>query len=162
MRSGKWKIRLLLCFINSLLMENRLPTSDKDFVQSLIPQRAPFVMVHELSEYSESHLIAGFEIKEDNLFVQDGTFQASGLIEHQAQSVALHTGYKYYLLGKDAPTGYIGAIKSFEAQVLPKTGDLLKSEVTILNEVMGVTLVDIVTKLNGEVIAKSQMKTAVK
>ena len=143
-------------------MENRLPTSDKDFVESLIPQRAPFVMVQELSEYSENHLISGFEIQEDNLFVQDGVFQASGLIEHQAQSVALHTGYKYYLLGKDAPTGYIGAIKSFETEILPKTGDQLKSEVTILNEVMGVTLVDIVTKLNGEVIAKSQMKTAVK
>lgn len=143
-------------------MENRLPTSDKDFVESLIPQRFPFVMVHELSEYSESHLLSGFEIKEDNLFIQDGLFQASGLIEHQAQSVALHTGYKYYLLGKDAPTGYIGAIKSFEAEILPKIGDRLKSEVTILNEVMGVTLVDIVTKLNGEVIAKSQMKTAVK
>lgn len=143
-------------------MENRLPTSDKDFVESLIPQRFPFVMVHELSDYSESHLLSGFEIKEDNLFIQDGFFQASGLIEHQAQSVALHTGYKYYLLGKDAPTGYIGAIKSFEAEMLPKVGDQLKSEVTILNEVMGVTLVDIVTKLNGEVIAKSQMKTAVK
>lgn len=143
-------------------MENRLPTSDKDFVESLIPQRAPFVMVHQLSEYSENHLISGFEIKEENLFIQDGFFQASGLIEHQAQSVALHTGYKYYLLGKDAPTGYIGAIKSFEAEVLPKVGDQLTSEVTILNEVMGVTLVDIVTKLNGEVIAKSQMKTAVK
>lgn len=143
-------------------MENRLPTSDKDFVESLIPQRFPFVMVHELSEYSESHLLSGFEIKEDNLFIQDGLFQASGLIEHQAQSVALHTGYKYYLLGKEAPTGYIGAIKSFEAEILPKVGDQLKSEITILNEVMGVTLVDIVTKLNGEVIAKSQMKTAVK
>lgn len=143
-------------------MEQRLPTSDKDFVESLIPQRFPFVMVHELSEYSENHLLSGFEIKEDNLFIQDGFFQASGLIEHQAQSVALHTGYKYYLLGKDAPTGYIGAIKSFEAEILPKVGDHLKSEVTILNEVMGVTLVDIVTKLNGEVIAKSQMKTAVK
>lgn len=143
-------------------MEHRLPTSDKDFVESLIPQRFPFVMVHELSEYSENHLLSGFEIKKDNLFIQDGLFQASGLIEHQAQSVALHTGYKYYLLGKDAPTGYIGAIKSFEAEILPKVGDHLKSEVTILNEVMGVTLVDIVTKLNGEVIAKSQMKTAVK
>lgn len=143
-------------------MENRLPTSDKDFVESLIPQRFPFVMVHELSDYSENHLLSGFEIKGDNLFIQDGIFQASGLIEHQAQSVALHTGYKYYLLGKDAPTGYIGAIKSFEAEMLPKVGDYLKSEVTILNEIMGVTLVDIVTKLNGEVIAKSQMKTAVK
>lgn len=143
-------------------MENKLPTSDKGFVESLIPQRAPFVMVHELSEYSENHLISGFEVKENNLFIQDGSFQASGLIEHQAQSVALHTGYKYYLLGKDAPTGYIGAIKSFEAEVLPKIGDQITSEVTILNEVMGVTLVDIITKLNGEVIAKSQMKTAVK
>lgn len=143
-------------------MKHQLPTSDQDFMGSLIPQRFPFVMVHELTEYSENHLVSGFEIKDDNIFIQDGTFQASGLIEHQAQSVALHTGYKYYLLGKDAPTGYIGAIKSFEAESLPKTGDRLVSEVTILNEVMGVTLVDIVTKLNGGVIAKSQMKTAVK
>jgi len=143
-------------------MENRLPTTDKDFVESLIPQRYPFVMVHELTEFSEDRLISGFEIKQDNIFVQDGIFQASGLIEHQAQSVALHTGYKYYLLGKEAPTGYIGAIKSFEADALPKTGDQLISEVTILNEVMGVTLVDIVTRLNDEIIARSQMKTAVK
>lgn len=143
-------------------MKRQLPTSDHNFVESLIPQRFPFVMVHELTEYSDDHLVSGFEIKEDNLFLQDGTFQASGLIEHQAQSVALHTGYKYYLLGKEAPTGYIGAIKSFEAEALPKIGDRLISEVTILNEVMGVTLVDIVTKLNGSIIAKSQMKTAVK
>ncbi|HBV16857.1 hypothetical protein [Chryseobacterium carnipullorum] len=143
-------------------MEHQLPTSDQNFVESLIPQRFPFVMVHEIMEYNEENLISGFEIKEDNIFVQEGVFQASGLIEHQAQSVALHTGYKYYLLGKDAPTGYIGAIKSFEAETLPETGDRLTSEVTILNEVMGVTLVDVVTKLNGTIIAKSQMKTAVK
>lgn len=143
-------------------MENKLPTSDQNFVESLIPQRSPFVMVNELSEYSENHLISGFEIKEENIFVQNGIFQASGLIEHQAQSVALHTGYKYYLLGKDAPTGYIGAIKSFEAEALPKVGDHLRSEVTILNEVMGVTLVNIITKLNDIEIANSQMKTVVK
>ncbi|ASW75636.1 FabZ [Chryseobacterium piperi] len=143
-------------------MEKNLPISDKDFIESLIPQRHPFVMVHELTEYSESHLVSGFIIKQENIFVQNGTFQASGLIEHQAQSVALHTGYKYYLLGKEAPTGYIGAIKSFDAEMLPKVGDLLKTEVTILNEVMGVTLVNCITKLNDVVIANSQMKTVVK
>jgi 3-hydroxyacyl-[acyl-carrier-protein] dehydratase len=142
-------------------MENKLPTSDQNFVESLIPQRFPFVMVNSISEYSESHLVSGFEIKEENIFVQDGVFQASGLVEHQAQSVALHTGYKFYLLGKEAPTGYIGAIKTFEAISLPKLGDQLVSEVTIINEMMGVTLVDIVTKLNNEVIAKSQMKTVI-
>lgn len=143
-------------------MENKLPTSDQNFVESLIPQQFPFVMVNSIAAYSETQLISGFEIKEDNIFVQDGIFQASGLIEHQAQSVALHTGYQFYLLGKEAPTGYIGAIKSFEAEVLPKVGDQLTTEATILNEMMGVTLVEIITKMNETVIAKSQMKTVVK
>jgi predicted hotdog family 3-hydroxylacyl-ACP dehydratase len=142
-------------------METQLPTSDQNFVESLIPQRFPFVMVNSIAEYSETQLVSGFEVKEENIFVQDGIFQASGLVEHQAQSVALHTGYKYYLLGKEAPTGYIGAIKTFEALQLPKLGDKLTSEVSIINEMMGVTLVDVVTKLNDEVIAKSQMKTVV-
>jgi len=143
-------------------MGNNLPTTDQNFVENLIPQRFPFVMVNSIASYSENHLVSGFEIKEENIFVQDGIFQASGLVEHQAQSVALHTGYKYFLLGKEAPTGYIGAIKSFEAEKLPKVGDQLKTEVTILNEIMGVTLVNTVTKLNDEVIASSQMKTVVK
>ncbi|MCE3074852.1 hypothetical protein [Chryseobacterium gwangjuense] len=143
-------------------MENKLPTTDQNFVESLIPQRFPFVMVNSITEYSENHLISGFQIKEENIFVQNGVFQASGLVEHQAQSVALHTGYKFYLLGKEAPTGYIGAIKTFEAEALPKVGDTLKTEVKILNEIMGVTLVDIVTKLNDTLIASSQMKTVVK
>ncbi len=143
-------------------MKHQLPTSDKDFLESLIPQKFPFVMVSGILEYSENHLVSEFEIKEDNIFVQDSNFQASGLIEHQAQSVALYTGYQYYLLGKEAPTGYIGAIKSFEAEVLPKVGDILKTEATILNEMMGVTLVQIITKINNKVIATSQMKTVVK
>lgn len=138
-----------------------MPTSDQNFVESLIPQRFPFVMVDSIAEYSESHLVSGFKPVEENIFIQDGTFQASGLLEHQAQSVALHTGYKFYLSGKEAPTGYIGAIKSFEVITLPKPGDQLTSEVSILNEMMGVTLVDVITKINDEVIAKSQMKTVV-
>ncbi|KQM48892.1 hypothetical protein [Chryseobacterium sp. Leaf201] len=143
-------------------MERTLPVSDRDFVESLIPQRTPFVMVSSIDHYTEDRLISGFQIQEENIFVHDGIFQASGLIEHQAQSVALHTGYKFYLLGKEAPTGYIGAIKSFEAYALPKAGDILKTEVKILNEIMGVTLVDAVTTLNDAVIASSQMKTVVK
>jgi 3-hydroxyacyl-[acyl-carrier-protein] dehydratase len=143
-------------------METNLPNSDKDFVESLIPQRFPFVMVGEVCDYSEKHVVSKFIIKEDNIFASEGIFQASGLIEHQAQTVALHTGYKYFLLGKESPTGYIGAIKSVEVESLPKVGDQLISEATILNEMMGVTLVEIITKINETVIAKSQMKTVVK
>lgn len=143
-------------------MNISLPTSDQDFVENLIPQKFPFVMVNSISEYSEEHLVSGFTIKEENIFVHEEVFQASGLIEHQAQSVALHTGYKFYLLGKEAPTGYIGAIKTFQAETLPKIGDQLVSEVKIINEMMGVTLVQISTKVNNQVIATSEMKTVVK
>lgn len=143
-------------------MNISLPTSDQNFVENLIPQKFPFVMVNSISEYSEEHLVSGFTIKEENIFVHEGVFQASGLIEHQAQSVALHTGYKFYLLGKEAPTGYIGAIKTFQAETLPKIGDQLVSEVKIINEMMGVTLVQISTKVNDQVIATSEMKTVVK
>ncbi|MDQ8142814.1 hypothetical protein [Chryseobacterium sp. CFS15] len=143
-------------------MNISLPTSDQDFVENLIPQKFPFVMVNSISEYSEEHLVSGFTIKEENIFVHEGVFQASGLIEHQAQSVALHTGYKFYLLGKEAPTGYIGAIKTFQAETLPKIGDQLVSEVKIINEMMGVTLVQISTTVNDQVIATAEMKTVVK
>lgn len=143
-------------------MNISLPTSDQNFVENLIPQKFPFVMVNSISEYSEEHLVSGFTIKEENIFVNGGVFQASGLIEHQAQSVALHTGYKFYLLGKEAPTGYIGAIKTFQAETLPKIGDQLVSEVKIINEMMGVTLVQISTTVNDQVIATSEMKTVVK
>ena len=143
-------------------MNISLPTFDQNFVENLIPQKFPFVMVNSISEYSEEHLVSGFTIKEENIFVHEEVFQASGLIEHQAQSVALHTGYKFYLLGKEAPTGYIGAIKTFQAETLPKIGDQLVSEVKIINEMMGVTLVQISTKVNNQVIATSEMKTVVK
>ena len=61
-------------------METTLPNSDQDFVESLIPQRFPFVMVGEVSDYSENLVVSRFTIKEDHIFVSEGIFQASGLI----------------------------------------------------------------------------------
>lgn len=143
-------------------MSNILPNSDAEFIGSLIPQKKPFIMVQEISEFTENTVQSKLIISEDNLFVSEGLFQASGIIEHQAQTVALHTGYQYHLLGKEAPTGYIGAIKSVKIENLPKLNDVLVSEAKILNEMMGVTLVEITTTVNNEIIAQSQLKTVVK
>ncbi len=145
-----------------MLISLNLPIQDQLSIENLIPQKFPFVMVAELLLYSENSLQSAFTINDDNLFVSNGRFQAAGIVEHQAQSVALHTGYKYALLGKPAPVGYIGAIKYFENTELPEVGDQLFSEVTILNELMDVTLVEIITKLNDKIIAKSEMKTVIK
>lgn len=134
-------------------------TLDKDFVEKLLPQKFPFVMVDKMYDYTETSLISGFTIQEESVFCQDGNFVESGLIEHMAQSVALHTGYQFYLKQESAPTGYIGSIKDIVIKKLPKLNDEIKTTVTILQEFGGITLVDIVTKLNDFEIAKGQMKT---
>ena len=132
---------------------------EKEAVGNLLPQKFPFVMVDRLFSYSETSLVAGLKIENDNIFLEENTFLEAGLIEHMAQSVALHTGYQFFLKNEIAPTGYIGSIKDIEIKKLPQTNDTIQSTITILQEFGGITLVDIVTFLNNEEIASGQMKT---
>lgn len=132
---------------------------EKEMVENLLPQKFPFVMVDAMYSYTETSLISGLKIQQDNIFVNNNIFLEAGLIEHMAQSVALHTSYQYFLRNEIAPTGYIGSIKEIEIKKLPQLNDNIQSEVTILQEFAGITLVNIVTKLNNEEIANGQMKT---
>lgn len=132
---------------------------EKEAVENLLPQKFPFVMVDSMLSYSETSLVSGYTIKSDNIFFDSNTFLEAGLIEHMAQSVALHTSYQFFLRNETAPTGYIGSIKEIEIKKLPKIDDSIQSTVTILQEFAGITLVNIVTTLNNEEIANGQMKT---
>ena len=140
-------------------MSQTLPIVDKEFVGNLIPQKFPFVMVDKLLSFSENEVIAGLTIAEDNIFFSNGKFQESGLIEHMAQSVALFTGYQFYLKQEPAPTGYIGSIKTIEILELPELNENVETTVNVLHEFMGVTLVDICSRINDKEIARGQMKT---
>lgn len=140
-------------------MDKLIALFDKDFVENLLPQKFPFVMVDKMYSFTETSLISGLKIQNDNIFFQNDSFLESGLIEHMAQSVALHTGYQFYLKQEPAPTGYIGSIKDVEIKVLPKLYDEIQTTVSILQEFGGITLVDVVTKLNDIEIATGQMKT---
>ena len=132
---------------------------DKDFVEKLLPQKFPFVMVDKMFSYTETEIVSGLKIQEDNIFFHNGILVESGLIEHMAQSVALHTGYEFFLKQEIAPTGYIGSIKNVEIKELPKLHDEIKTKVTILQQFAGITLVDIVSTLDEVKIAFGQMKT---
>lgn len=140
-------------------METTIPLFNAAFVGNLIPQKFPFVMIDKMFSYSETNIVSGLQVTNDNIFVHNGIFTESGLIEHMAQSVALHTGYQFFLRKEPAPTGYIGSIKEIEIKKLPKLNDEIQTTVTILQEFAGITLVDLMTTLNDEVIATGQMKT---
>ena len=137
----------------------KAPLIDKDFVRNLIPQKDPFVMVDKLFYFSENKVVSGFSISANSIFSFQSIFTTSGLIENMAQTVALFTGYQYFLKKEEAPTGYIGAIKKVEIIELPKVGEELVTTVNIVHEIMGFTLVNSQVECNGKVIASSEMKT---
>lgn len=136
-----------------------LPILDRDFVGNLIPQKFPFVMVDKVLAFGENFITSGFTVEETNIFTKNSILQEAGLIEHMAQSVALYTGYQFFLKQEPAPTGYIGSIKSIEIFQLPKVNDNLITKVNVLQEFAGITLVDISVLLNEVEIARGQMKT---
>lgn len=131
-------------------------------ISHLIPQKKPFVMVDTLVAFSNEKIVSRFTILDSNLFVQDHLFLESGLIENMAQTIALHTGYTFYLKGEPAPTGYIGSIKKVEVLKLPKLHETITTEASILHEFMGVTMVKITAyNAKNEEIASSEMKTVI-
>jgi 3-hydroxyacyl-[acyl-carrier-protein] dehydratase len=143
------------------MQEVNFPIIDKNFVEQLIPQKHPIVMVDSLLNYNETEIIAGLTINNSNIFIENNCLNESGIVEHMAQTVALYTGYQYYLKNEKPPTGYIGSIKKIEIFQLPKSNVVIKSRATIIQEFMGVTLVDIETYENEKLIAKGQMKTVI-
>ena len=136
------------------------PILDQDFILNLIPQKFPFVMVDKLYDFSENQIVSGLTITSDNIFTSNGLFNAPGLIENMAQTVAMHKGYTYYLKNEPAPVGYIGAIKKAEILEMPKVGQELRTTVNILHDIMGVTLVEANIVCENRLIAQSEIKTA--
>jgi predicted hotdog family 3-hydroxylacyl-ACP dehydratase len=131
----------------------------KSKVEELLPQKKPFVMVSFLYDFQETTITTGFEISADNLFVENDKFNESGLIENMAQSVALHTNYDFFLKNKKAPTGYIGSIKNVKLVELPSVGETITTDVKVLQEFMGVTLVDATVTCGSREIISAQLKT---
>lgn len=129
---------------------------------SYIPQRDPFVMVSALYRADEKSADTGLHIQPENMFVDRGVFTEAGIVEHIAQSTALHAGYGFINAGKKVPIGYIAAVKNLSIHNLPKVNSELATHVEIVNYVMNVILVQAEVKSEGEVVASCEMRVFIK
>lgn len=128
-------------------------------ILDLIPQRAPMVMVDEFLGEAAGVSRTRFLIREANLFVDEGEFSECGVIEHIAQSAAARVGARYVGRGEPVPLGYIASVNNFEMLRVLKVGEVLESEVTVIQEVLGITLVEVHSYVGGELVASCRMKT---
>ena len=127
-------------------------------IQSLIPQRPPFVMIDKLLSFSETTTTTGFSIRADNIFVENGVLKEPGLVENIAQTAAARAGYVSQTENKPVLVGYIGSISNLQVFSLPKTGSELITEIIIENQIFNVTLISGKITCNGQPVAQCKMK----
>lgn len=135
---------------------------EKIDIHELLPQQEPFVMVGKLIHYDNNNTITQTKILHDNIFVDNGVFTSSGIIENIAQTCATRIGYiNKYILKKDIQLGFIGAIRNLKIYRCPKVSEIIQTSIITIEEVFGMTLVSATVKVGEELLAESEMKIAV-
>ena len=96
------------------------------------------LFVHQLVAISEEEATTTFTIREDTLFVTNGTFAESGLIENAAQSCSAIIGQRFfeeddYEGERTKVIGYISAIKKVQIHALPEVGQQIVTQAQLVN-----------------------------
>ena len=132
-------------------------------IHELLPQQEPFVMISRLVRFDMVTTVTETDIVDGNIFVEDGHFSASGLIENIAQTCAARIGYvNKFILKKDIQIGFIGAVRNMEITGLPRVGDTITTTVEVQEEVFGMTLATATVTLGDRILVTTEMKIAIK
>lgn len=124
----------------------------------LVPQKPPFVMVDKLIFADEKMSCCSFTILEDNIFVEGGYFSTPGMVESMAQTAAAGTGYLFKKDNKAVPVGYIGSVQNLVVIDRPPANADITMEITLLTNIMQVSLVSGILNFEGRLMASCEMK----
>lgn len=131
-------------------------------VHTLLPQQEPFVMIGSLIHFDMVETVTETTIVENNIFVNSGSFSATGLLENIAQTCAVRIGYiNKYINKKGIQIGLIGAVRNYEVFKTPQVGSVIKTTIIVKEEIFGMILAEAVVECNNEQIAKTEIKIAV-
>lgn len=119
-------------------------------ILSLLPQQPPFVMVDELTHFDPVVTQTQFEIKPDNLFVEDGCFSAAGVLENIAQTCAARMGHIAQQQQGAIKVGVIGALRNMQLHQLPKVGETLHTTIKVEEEVFEMVLAHATVEVERE------------
>lgn len=123
-----------------------------------IPQKPPMVMVDRLIEIADKTTVTTFLVRADNVFLENGEFREPGLIENMAQTAAAGAGVKPGVQSGQAPQGFIGGIRNLKIDSFPRTGQEIRTRVTVMHEVFEATIVHGEVMLDKKIIASCEMK----
>lgn len=130
-------------------------------VTELIPQRFPMIMISAVEEHRDKFIRTQLSIQEENIFVQDGLFSESGMLENVAQTAAAHVGLVCKAKGIPVPVGFIGSMDKVELFGYAPSGSQLATEVDVVQEVFNVSIIEGRVYLKDELLLKCKMKIVI-
>jgi predicted hotdog family 3-hydroxylacyl-ACP dehydratase len=132
-----------------------------DDITSLIPQRPPILMVDRFSYEVDSLCHSELTLKEDNMFLHNGSMVPEGLLEHIAQTAAAHIGYRRKMAGEEVNLGFIGDIKRCTmGKRMPTVGQTVMTTMRVVSQVGNITMVSAESTSNGVTLIECRMKLA--
>ena len=129
-------------------------------IQDLLPQKPPFIMIDRMVSLNDMTITTEFEIREDNIFVDEGHLLASGIIENIAQTCAAGIGYKNKSNSGSVKIGVIGALNNFNINRLPQKDEKITTIVSFVGEVFQMIMFDAIVKFGDEELATASIRTA--
>lgn len=127
-------------------------------VISLIPQRAPMVMLSRVVAYSKGKIQTELDIETENIFVSRNLFSESGMLENIAQTAAAMVGLEAREVGEEVPLGFIGGINKVKVAGLAAASQTITTHVEILQEVFNINLIRGKCFILDELLMECEMK----
>lgn len=131
-------------------------------LSEILPQRPPFVFIDALTGFDERTTQTRYTVPSDGMLTEESHLSAYGLIENAAQTCAARLGYANYIRHAGIDIGFIGALRDFSIARLPREGETLTTRIDVIEDIFGLTLVDVTTSIGPETIATGQMKIAIR
>jgi 3-hydroxymyristoyl/3-hydroxydecanoyl-(acyl carrier protein) dehydratase len=119
---------------------NNKQISNSEAIKHYLPHRYPMLMVDFVLEVDDEKVEAVFEIKPDNIFVENDFFTESGLIENMAQTCSMIVAKNYFVDENNNDKsevnviGFISAIKTLKIYSLPKAGSTIVAKAMLVSK----------------------------
>ena len=118
---------------------------------SYIPQRPPFVFIDTIEDMNEKSARTCYAIPDTCPLFSDGILPLSGLMENAAQTCSVIAGNRI---------AYLGAVKQMEVTRFPHVGETLCTEAVVKQEMLNISLIECITRIQDETIATATIKIA--
>jgi predicted hotdog family 3-hydroxylacyl-ACP dehydratase len=108
-------------------------------IKNYLPHRPPMLMVDVITDISANHVFTSFEIKPNNIFIENNCFNEMGLIENAAQTCSAIIGQHYFFdenhkeLKNVNVVGFIQSIKKINVYRLISIGNQIITKARLIS-----------------------------